>query len=66
MDAQEKYAYWLDIAQYDLETANAMFDSGRWLYVVFMCQQALEKLAKGLYVLYIDDNIPVFMPSAKS
>jgi HEPN domain-containing protein len=58
MNAQEKYDYWLDIAQYDLETANAMFDSGRWLYVVFMCQQAVEKLAKGLYVLYIDDNIP--------
>jgi hypothetical protein len=31
MDAQEKYSYWLDIAQYDLETAVAMFDSGRWL-----------------------------------
>jgi HEPN domain-containing protein len=58
MDAQGKYDYWLDIAQYDLETASAMFDSGRWLYVVFMCQQALEKLVKGLYVLYIDDNIP--------
>jgi HEPN domain-containing protein len=49
MDAQEKYDYWLDIAQYDLETASAMFDSGRWLYVVFMCQQAVEKLVKGLY-----------------
>jgi HEPN domain-containing protein len=58
MDAQEKYDYWLDIAQYDLETASAMFDSGRWLYVVFMCEQAVEKLVKGLYVLYIDDNIP--------
>jgi len=58
MDSLEKYEYWLDTAQYDLETANAMLTNGRWLYVVFMCQQALEKLAKGLYVLYIDDNIP--------
>ena len=58
MDAQEKYEYWLDTAQYDLETANAMMSSGRWLYVVFMCQQAVEKLAKGLYVLYVDDNVP--------
>ena len=32
--------------------------SGRWLYVVFMCQQAVEKLVKGLYVLYVDDNVP--------
>jgi predicted nucleotidyltransferase len=23
-----------------------------------MCQQAVEKLAKGLYILYLDDNIP--------
>ncbi|MDR3324574.1 MAG: HEPN domain-containing protein, partial [Spirochaetaceae bacterium] len=24
----------------------------------FCCQQALEKLVKGLYLLYLDDNIP--------
>jgi hypothetical protein len=23
-----------------------------------MCQQAIEKLVKGLYVLYVDDHIP--------
>ena len=58
MDAHDKYEYWLDIAQYDLETADAMLNSGRWLYVVFMCQQAVEKLVKGLFVIYIDDNVP--------
>jgi HEPN domain-containing protein len=58
MTNEEKFAYWLDIAEYDLKTAEAMFASGRWLYVVFMCQQAIEKLVKGLYLLYIDDNIP--------
>jgi HEPN domain-containing protein len=58
MDANDKYEYWLDSAQYDLGTADAMFASGRWLYVVFTCQQALEKLLKGLYTLYIDDNVP--------
>jgi HEPN domain-containing protein len=58
MDAQEKYDYWLDIAQYDIETASAMFGSRRWLYVVFMCEQAVEKLVKGLYTLYVDDNVP--------
>jgi len=58
MTNQEKFEYWLETAEYDLETANAMLNSSRWLYVVFMCQQALEKLAKGLYVLYIDDDVP--------
>ena len=58
MDAQEKYEHWLDYAQYDLDSADAMYSTGRWIYVVFMCQQAVEKLVKGLYVLYVDDNVP--------
>ena len=58
MNIQDKFEYWRDIAQYDLETAQAMFTTGRWLYVVFMCQQAIEKLCKGLYLLFIDDNVP--------
>ena len=58
MDKTEKFDQWLDIAKYDLGTAEAMRKTARWLYVVFMCQQAIEKLAKGLYILYVDDNIP--------
>jgi HEPN domain-containing protein len=58
LDAQEKYEYWLDSAQYDLDSATAMYESGRWTYVAFMCQQAVEKLVKGLYTLYISDNVP--------
>ena len=58
MDLAEKFEYWRDSAQYDLETAQTMFMSGRWLYVIYMCQQAIEKLCKGLYLLYIDDNVP--------
>jgi len=58
MTKNQKYEHWLDIATYDLETAEAMLSGGRWLYVAFMCQQAVEKLVKGLYTLYIDDNIP--------
>jgi HEPN domain-containing protein len=58
MDTGEKFTYWQDIAQYDLKTAHAMFQTGRWLYVVFMCQQAIEKLCKGLYLFYVDDDIP--------
>jgi len=58
MDSLDKFEYWQDIAQYDLETAQAMVAAGRWLYVVFMCQQAIEKLCKGLYLLFIDDDVP--------
>ena len=59
MNDQEKFKYWLDHAQYDLETAEAMLKNDRWLYVIFMCQQAVEKVVKGLYGLYLDfDEIP--------
>ena len=58
MEPSEKYIYWEEAAKYDLETAKAMLAAGRFLYVVFMCQQAIEKLVKGLYAFYIDDNIP--------
>lgn len=39
---------WLQIAEYDLETARAMLKTGRYLYVAYMCHQSLEKLLKGI------------------
>jgi HEPN domain-containing protein len=40
---------WMAQSQYDLET-KAMFDTGRYLYVLFCCQQAVEKMLKALIV----------------
>lgn len=45
---EKSVKYWLDISQYDLETAEAMLDKERFLYVGFMCHQAIEKIAKSL------------------
>jgi len=42
--------YWVDYAVYDLETAKAMLNSGRYLYVTFMCQQAIEKILKAIII----------------
>ena len=47
--ATDKVAYWLDIADYDLETAEAMYQTGRWLYVAFMCHQVIEKTLKAYW-----------------
>ncbi|MCL2081458.1 MAG: HEPN domain-containing protein [Oscillospiraceae bacterium] len=59
MKAQEKYEYWLAYAKEDIKTAEAMISTRRWIYVAFMCQQAVEKLIKGLYGLYFGfDSIP--------
>ena len=38
---------WIDASRYDLETARALLESRRYLYVLFMCQQSLEKLLKA-------------------
>jgi HEPN domain-containing protein len=40
---------WLKRAEYDLETAKAMLETRRYLYVGVMAQQAVEKLLKGMY-----------------
>ena len=51
-------AYWLDIAQYDLDTAEAMYQTGRWLYVAFMCHQSIEKTLKAYWSGTQDDDPP--------
>ena len=40
---------WLKQADYDMDTAQAMFDTSRHFYAVFMCHLSLEKALKGLY-----------------
>ena len=46
-DNERKVSYWIEMAEYDLETARVMLDGGRYLYVGFMCHQAIEKVLKG-------------------
>jgi HEPN domain-containing protein len=41
---------WLSLAKYDLATSSEMLKAGRYLYVAFMCQQAIEKILKACYV----------------
>lgn len=38
---------WLDSASYDLETAQQMYESGRYIYAIFFCHLALEKILKA-------------------
>ena len=44
----ENVKYWLDIADYDIETARAMLKTSRYLYVGFMCHQVIEKALKAV------------------
>ena len=49
MKINEKVQNWIDISDYDLETAEAMLETQRLLYVGFMCHQAVEKILKAYY-----------------
>ncbi|MGD0663530.1 MAG: HEPN domain-containing protein [Syntrophorhabdales bacterium] len=55
---KEKVRYWTDTAQYDLDTARAMLEARRFLYVGFMCHQTIEKVLKGFYVYTRKSNPP--------
>jgi len=41
---------WLSQSEYDLDTAQAMFEPGRYIYAVFMSHLAVEKALKALVV----------------
>jgi len=58
MEISEKIAYWLDIADYDIQTARSLHSSGRYLYTVFMCQQATEKILKANYIRKFSREAP--------
>jgi HEPN domain-containing protein len=47
MDKKSKE--WLKQADYDMDTAEFMFNGRRFFYTVFMCHLSVEKAMKGLY-----------------
>lgn len=54
----EKAAYWIDLAEYDVDTAKAMCDTKRYLYVGFMCHQTIEKALKAIIADQAENNPP--------
>ncbi len=58
MTEQHKIDYWVDIADYDLKTAEAMLETRRFLYVGFMCHQVIEKILKGYFVFVKNEQPP--------
>jgi HEPN domain-containing protein len=61
----EESSYWIEIADYDLETAKAMLVSKRYLYVGFMCHQVIEKTIKAYYSSTKED-VPPYSHNLKS
>jgi HEPN domain-containing protein len=55
---EEKVKYWIELSDYDLETAEAMLRSKRFLYVGFMCHQTIEKVFKAYFTFLKSDVAP--------
>ncbi len=49
---------WFLQAEYDMETAEAMFNSGRYIYTIFMIHLSIEKALKGIYAKTFEENPP--------
>ncbi|ETR68825.1 MAG: HEPN domain-containing protein, partial [Candidatus Magnetoglobus multicellularis str. Araruama] len=58
MTKNEHIEYWIDISQYDLETAEVMMNGKKYLYVGFMCHQSVEKMIKAYYV-FLHNSTPM-------
>jgi HEPN domain-containing protein len=52
-------AHWVERSQYDLDTAKIMLDTGRYLYVAYMCQQTIEKILKAIIAYQDKENYPI-------
>ena len=49
MPISKSIANWIESSNYDIKTAEHMFETKRYVYVLFMCHLAVEKLLKALY-----------------
>lgn len=45
----DRIKYWIELSAYDYETAKSMLNTGRYLYVGFMCHQSVEKILKAYW-----------------
>jgi len=56
--AEEQIGYWLDSAKHDLDTAQDLFDKGRYDWCLFIGHLVLEKTLKGFFIKSTGDTAP--------
>ena len=49
---------WIKLSEYDIKTADAMFESKRFVYVIFMCHLSTEKALKAVVIKKIKKAPP--------
>lgn len=57
-DIEKTVVYWFEGAEYDLSVADAMFQTGKYPYALFMGHLALEKILKALVVKEKREHAP--------
>ncbi|KAA6334124.1 hypothetical protein EZS27_017534 [termite gut metagenome] len=55
---ETKVKYWIDLSDYDMETAEVMLQNKRYLYVGFMCHQTIEKAFKAYFTKLKSETAP--------
>lgn len=55
---EKKSREWFRQADYDIKSAQVMFENKRYIYAIFMSHLALEKALKGLYAEKFDKTPP--------
>ena len=53
----DKVTYWIEMSDYDFDTAKAMLETKRYLYVAFMCHQTIEKMLKAYWSNVLEDHL---------
>lgn len=51
---------WLEQVDDDISTAEALFRAEHWLYIGFMCHQAIEKAIKAYWIATRNDD-PIYL-----
>ena len=46
------------LSDYDIGTIDTLIKGERWVYVAYLCQQAVERQLKGMYVYFIETEPP--------
>ncbi|MCD8296321.1 MAG: HEPN domain-containing protein [Prevotella sp.] len=52
---KDKVTYWIEMSDYDFDTAKAMLTTKRYLYVAFMCHQVIEKILKAYWSCVLEE-----------
>lgn len=58
MEGTEKYQYWKILSDYDIETAKILLEKQRYNYVAVLCEQAVERLIKGMFIYHTGKETP--------